>query len=522
MASNKITTSVKSGSDLVIGEEFILDIILTSDAPISSEASVDLTNLAGIEQHRNIPSIVLSDNNRKGIISVELHVDKDLVENDQIQFDIEPNSEATDFGKTTIFYYARTVDIASVQLAVGGDYLDMPTDINIPPSGRYFVKVSTVKTAITNQDSTTKLSGTPVNVLDTTDKNFDKVDFYHADKKTKIPIRKIGSKRGFIIYTDPQGKLNFYIYAKQESSVVLTLYSQIFGATGEISADKTLYIVDSNQKNSNSVASLPAPVIVEENNGVLHADSGSSKFSVIIPPYDNSSGSDTIFFFINGKMIDNPHRLLDPDRLGTPFINLPYSIFSENNKKVNFYYSVIKENADRLVSDSLGFTYTKDVPPADNVYEKCQVYSSFGTKERDLITESDIVNCKAISNYKNNTDHAGLFVKIIGTNDPNDKTKIPLDSEVTLSLHIKSKQKRLDKYFSPVKMPTTAGHDGNTNYVIIGIPQIYLAGNDSFNEHDHGQIDFYYSVNVDGTKMISQEWKGKIGTIPPWDNLDCE
>ncbi|PHM60201.1 hypothetical protein [Xenorhabdus ishibashii] len=357
MASNKITTSVESGSDLVIGGLFILDIILTSDSPISSDASVELIPYGGIGLHRNIPPIVLSDNNKKGTISVELRVDNNVVENHKMQLDIQPNSAATGFEKTSVFYYAQTVDITSVQLAVGADYLDMTTEINDPPGGRYFVKVGTVKTAITNKDNTTKLSGTPVNILDTPDRSFDKVDFYQDDKYTKIPIRKIGSKRGFIINTDSHGKLNFYIYAKQESSVVLTLYSQIFGATGEISADKTLYILDSDQKNVNSMDSLSAPIIAEVNNNVLHNDGSSFGFSVNIPPYDNADGGDTIFFFINGKMIDNPHLLLDPDHLGTPFITLPYSVFNENKEKVNFYYSVIKESADRLVSYSIEFTY---------------------------------------------------------------------------------------------------------------------------------------------------------------------
>ncbi|MBE8595083.1 hypothetical protein [Xenorhabdus sp. BG5] len=370
MISNKITTSVESGSDLVIGEEFILDIFLTSDTPILSDASVELIPYGGIGLRRHIPPILLSDNNKKGTISVELRVDNNIVENNEIILDIQPNSAAIGFEKTSVFYYAKTVDFSSVQLAVGADYLKMPTEVNDPPSGRYFVKVGTVKTAITNKDNTAKLSGTPVNILDTPDRNFDKVDFYQDDKKTKIPIRKIGSKRGFTINTDPLGKLNFYIYAKQESPVVLTLYSQIFGATGEISADKTLYILDSDQTDINSMDLISAPVIVEVNNGVLHNDGSSSTFSVSILPYDNASGSDTIFFFINGKMIDNPHRLLDPVHLGTPFITLPYSVFVENNEKVNFYYSVIKENADKLVSDHLEFTYTKYIPLVDGVYSE--------------------------------------------------------------------------------------------------------------------------------------------------------
>jgi hypothetical protein len=521
----EITTSVKCGADLVIGESFILDIILTSSSAISNKASIELKNCVGIELQGYIPSIVLYDDNKKGIISVELNVDNNVPENNLIQFDIVPNSEAVEFEKTSCFFYTKTLDISSVQLAVGGDYLDVPTGDNEPPDGRYFVKVGTVNNTIKNKDHSAILSGTPVNVLDRSGNKFDEVDFYHTDKKTKIPIRKIGTigtRRGFIINTDSQGELKFYIYAKKNTPAVLTLYSEIFGSTGAISADKTLYIFNSDQPSAGSIDSLKSPIIIEENNDILYNNGSYSTFTIIIPQYDNALWSDTIFFFINGKMVDKPHLLLNPSLLGTPFIKLPYSIFSEDNEEVNFSYNIIKESASRVISNPISFTYTKNIIPENDAYEKCKVYSSYGVKEINLITESNIVNCRTISNYKNNHNQAGLFVKITGTNDYNDKNKVPLGSEVTIKLHINSKNKIVDKSFGPKKMPLTVGSDSVTNHVIIGIPQMYLVGNDSFNNDDHGKIYFSYSVVINSEKITSKKWKGKIDTVPPDENLDCE
>ncbi|MBC8954327.1 hypothetical protein Xenpb_03087 [Xenorhabdus sp. PB62.4] len=57
---------------------------------------------------------------------------------------------------------------------------------------------------------------------------------------------------------------------------------------------------------------------------------------------------------------------------------------------------------------------------------------------------------------------------------------------------------------------------------LIGIPQTYLAGNDSFDNFHHGEIYFYYTVNIDSDNIVSQTWKGQIDTVPPSTYLDCE
>ncbi|CDG19505.1 hypothetical protein [Xenorhabdus doucetiae] len=513
-SNNKISTSVKSGSDVIIGQYLTLDITLTSDNVISPDANINITTISGIELQRNIPPITLYDGGKRGVVTVELYVDEGGLENSAVQFDIEPNAEAVGFDKVSMLYYAQTVDVSSMQFNVGHDYIKVPTAINIPPNGHYYTKISTT---LKNRDGKKSLSGTPVNIIDTRN-NFDKVDFYSSDKKEKLQVRRIGAKKGLIINTDSNGRLVFYVYAKQDSAVVLQLFSKISGVTPEIEAKKTLYIIDSEKTDPNY--SLDAPIIPEENQGVLRSEGGSTTFSVVIPEYANAQYGDSIFFFINGLMVDQPFPS-EPEKLGTPFIQLPYDIFLNPDTPVDFNYSVIKNNADRFVSDSIQVKYVKDETPLNDVFDKCQVYSSAGVDDNNLVTEDKIIDCNIISNYKNNKDDAGLFVKITGTSDSSDTAKVPLGSEVTLYLHIVANKKKLDLPIT-VTMPSDVGSDNKTNTKIIGIYQTHLAGNGILDANDPGQIYFSYSIKKEGQLINSKVWQGSIDTKPAWIWSDCD
>ncbi|AOM41935.1 hypothetical protein [Xenorhabdus hominickii] len=509
--SNKITPYITSGSDVVIGQYFFLDIIFTSDNVISSEVSIDIdsTRSVGIYLEGDIPPIVISDGGKKGVITVELSVDENISENDTISFYITPDSNAIGFSEIYVQYNARTIDKSSTKLTLGDDYLAVPHHVNYPPKGIFSFAYTTIK----NQDGSHGLSGTPINIMDIGG-DLDKVDFYAADKQTKLEVRKFGSKRGLIVKTDSDGKLVLYIYAKEDTSAVVNLYSEILGVTGASSANKTLYIIDNTR--TNPATTLDVPVIKDEDQGILRSDGSSPTFSVKIPPYDNAEGDDSIFCFIDGKPIDKPTRLLEPEEfLGTYFISLPYSSFPEENKLYQFDYSVIKKSGARLVSEPIDVTYIRGRSP-DNLYEKCKVYSSYGADdEKNLIPESEGISCELIANYKNNKGVAGLFVKIMGTDGTGDDTKVPLGSNIYVHVRIRSATRTLDRCF-PTTMPT----DGS-NCAVVGIPQQLLAGNNAFDFAHLGKIYFYYTTNKDDKNPDSQTWQGKINTVPPGPWLDC-
>ncbi|MDX7992125.1 hypothetical protein [Xenorhabdus littoralis] len=514
--ANNISTSVTNKSEVVINQTFMLDIILTSDDKISNDASVNITRTINVDLQDSVPNIILYDNGKKGVITVQLYIYDDILDNDIVSFYIEPDSNAVGFTDTKIEYHARTLDKYSMKLTVGADFLRVPTHSNIPPSGRNF---SAISAKIMGEDKKSGLSGTPVNIYDVDDV-FDRVNFYASDKLTKLEVRDMGTYNGMTINTDSNGNLRFYVFATQNNSAVFNLYSEIVGVTGIDSSDKTLYIIDNNPVDE--MHTLKAPIIIEENNGTLHSTTDSPTFSVNIPMYTDAVSGDTIFFFVNKLMIDDPIHIVDPStQLNN--ITLPYkTAFLEGSNDYSLSYIVIKESADKYVSMPKDVTYIK-YTPLDNDYEKCKVYSSFGVNENDLISESEIVNCQIISNYKNNTNQEGLFVTITGTSDSNDMTKVPLGSEVSLWLHIRSIQKRFDRLVKTVKMPDTAANGGTTNSVTIGVLQTYLAGNDSFTEQNHGKIHFYYKVSKDGVAIgNSKTWEGQIDTVPPWESLNCE
>ncbi|AYA41765.1 hypothetical protein HZS38_15625 [Xenorhabdus nematophila] len=145
---------------------------------------------------------------------------------------------------------------------------------------------------------------------------------------------------------------------------------------------------------------------------------------------------------------------------------MPYYIFPVG-EVANFYYKVVQpSSANSLISDPLELTYTGESYPAPTYYDKCVVYSSFGVDDSNIIDDFDntdcvdiemnnIVTCRNMSNYSNNQDDAGLFVKITGTNDPNDKTKPSLGAKIRLHLQISARYRNVDKYLytSSFKLP---------------------------------------------------------------------
>ncbi|WP_237385800.1 hypothetical protein [Xenorhabdus sp. Sc-CR9] len=514
--SKKINTSVENKSDVIIGQTFFLDIILTSDEPISSDASITIKKTNNVDLQDSIPPIKLYDNGTKGIITIQLYIYDDVIDKNLVQFYIEPDSNAVGFPEQRVEYIARTLDKSSLRLKTGADFLRVPTHKNVPSDGvdgRYFTKVHAKVLA---GDGTTGLSGTPIDIVDI-DKVYDRVSFYKSksDEKSKIEIRDMVNFNGFTINTDNNGYLEFYVFAKQEDAVVFNLYSYIAGVSGTISSDKTLYIIDSSPVDQSHT--LMPPEIKDEINGKLHPTTDSPTFSVKVPMYDDASSDDTIFFFVDGLMVGDAIPLTNlPDQLND--FPIPYKkAFLDSNKDYSFFYIIIKRSADKFVSIPQDVTYVKYQHPMDNIYEKCEIYSSYGVDPKYLITENDIVNCNAISNYKQNKDHAGLFVKIPGSSGSNDTTKVPSGSEVSLTLHIRAKQKSLDQPLGTIKMPNSG------NNIIIDVSQTYLAGTDSYDEDHHGQINFSYTVSKDGVALGNgTTWKGKIDTQPAAPGLQCE
>ncbi|WP_340616846.1 hypothetical protein [Xenorhabdus entomophaga] len=149
------------------------------------------------------------------------------------------------------------------------------------------------------------------------------------------------------------------------------------------------------------------------------------------------------------------------------------------------------------------------------------VYPSFGhSNENYIIKQSnpydctlpnvanEIINCRVVSNYSNNTYYEALFVEITGTDDPNDKTKPLIGSDVTLSLKIDSSNKKLEQVFYR-KIPT----DGTS--LIIGIPITSVSGFNSFANVCPGRIIFSYEAIHENRNFTSHPWLGKIDTMPP-------
>ncbi|MDE9448291.1 hypothetical protein KKJ04_23035, partial [Xenorhabdus bovienii] len=103
---------------------------MTSDEPISSDASITIKKTNNVDLQDSIPPIKLYDNGTKGIITIQLYIYDDVIDKNLVQFYIEPDSNAVGFPEQRVEYIARTLDKSSLRLKTGADFLRVPTHKN--------------------------------------------------------------------------------------------------------------------------------------------------------------------------------------------------------------------------------------------------------------------------------------------------------------------------------------------------------------------------------------------------------
>ncbi len=207
-------------------------------------------------------------------------------------------------------------------------------------------------------------------------------------------------------------------------------------------------------------------------------------------------------------------RILDADKPSSCLRELSYFIFKQNElSKLN--YILIQSDGHVLVKSSpTDVTYrgrpNKPWKDVDRIYEPCKVYSSFDK----LIKQGEGINNNKISNHIHNSNDAGLFVRITGTNDNSDATKIKLGSKIILTLYINSNTQTINHVFNgnmPYQ-PDSVG--GKTATLKFDIPYNLLNNNLAFPYHD-GEIFFDYQIGDDNERDMTYGgiWSGHIVTF---------
>ncbi|MDC9597581.1 hypothetical protein [Xenorhabdus anantnagensis] len=520
--NNDIVPSIISGSSVIIGQRLVLDVTLKSDDPIPPGTDIYLTKRKYIKLLEKSSHY---DNPR--MFTLILEVDSDISNNAYVQFTLAVSSSIT-FPSRNFIYSARTLNTDTLKVYYDQNYLEVPTQPNNPPNGNGG-KSRTRAMAIIKDKQDAPISHLFAFISAAAPENLEKVKIYEFDNLTRVTIKKNPFGEGILLSTDNQGRLIFYIYAKEMQPVDIDLYTQVFDVVDEIPAESTLNIIDNSPKNPDDYLSAPK-IAGFENGGELttHAE---SSFLVDIQPYPGAQNGDVMIFCINNKktLFDS---IVGEVELGKYSISLPYHMFDDTvGTSCQFSYLVVPVNGTTLYSKPLTLTYTGESWPKPVYYDKCVVYSSFGySDQNNIIQEADpddcnnitphnIINCHAISNYKNNSGSEALFVAIKVTNDITDKTKPQLGSEVTLKLHIKSNPRTITKSFpKKQQIPTQPdpGGDGKTATLIIGISKDDVAGCHQFTNCDAGLIQFSYQTENGHSKV----WTGGIDTAPNGAN-DC-
>ncbi|CDG19515.1 hypothetical protein [Xenorhabdus doucetiae] len=510
--SNQIEVSIPSGSSVIIGQRLVLHVTLKSNDKISPDTTVYLDNTHNV----TLLDTTHSDESPELFI-LYLEMSSNMTDGDYVRFGFSISGNIN-FPPQSVEYTARTLNNDSLRLYYDKSYLDVPSQPNLPPDGNNGESRTRVMARIKDQHSN-PIPRLFVFISASSPNDIEKIDLYGNDNSTKIDIEKYQYREGVLLSSNQSGNLIFYVYAKEMQPVTLELYTQVFGITSEVIADSPLHIV--NNKPVSSGNYLPAPAIDGFENGGELTTHNQTNFLVNVPLYPDAQVGDIIKFCIDGKTTIYDHILVGLNELGNySSISLPYNMF-QIGVASEFSYLVFLSSGETLYSNSLKLTYTGESWPKPTYYDKCVVYSSFGTNSpNNIIQEADpdncenidpnnIVNCPAISQHKNNANDAALFVQITGTNDVTDKTKPPLGSQVKLTLLIKSNPRHVNQVLSK-KMPDKPdpNGDGQTAILTIEIPKHYVSGCHEYQNCHAGLIQFSYQA----AGSSSSTWTGRIVT----------
>ncbi len=395
------------------------------------------------------------------------------------------------------------IDINSLQLDIDNPFIQL-TD----PTKNQFIKVTT-----TVRD----INGKPLNniklfVSDDSGLNLQQVEIYDKNQQSIIEITQEDGHEGFYITSENNGEIVFFIHPIHSESLIIKLLTKVENSTGFIPAKYTIYIVNTSLDNISH--GLPEPEIVNSWGEDIKSN-GESKFTVLVEKYPKAQIGDSILFFVNNEYTKQSIEIRETNNINNYSSNIPYAIFAKDEES-SFYYVVIGSNSYIESSGILTLTYkgrpNKPWTDVQRIYEPCVVYDSVDVSPDNILQQMDYINTDEISNYRNNPDNAGLFIQVTGSNNPNDKEKVPLGSKVYLNLYINSSSRTVTHTFNN-KVPNIPDNNGNTASCIFNIPHHFLINCLAY-QTGGGDIYFDYQVGSDEDNDVtySKIWHGYINT----------
>ncbi|MDE9483457.1 hypothetical protein [Xenorhabdus bovienii] len=533
--------SVPDGADVAISQEFYVDITLLSDFSLSNFPDITIVNPVGLKKIDIITPTYLSEDYKSAHIKIYLTVEDDKVIKHGVK-NVSYDIQVPGHNLKTVSYNAKIIEPYTIQLEPNKQVCVAPKVSKQPDNNsnnyvRYNAKLFDHYGQV--------MKNTPIQVYSMVQNDLVKrvmvtTDPQNGNDSPEVIKPTIDSQVFFTVYSDKKGKVSFRVYPMANNYVTLRLLSNIFGVKGYYEADN-VYILT--PPPGEDALFLEPPNIIQANGGILRGGKGKHLIDVQIDTNIELSSTDSILFFTkDNNGLPEPEGLVLPvksissEDANNNIFSFPYNIFPENERSelyyiIASYFGVSKYSGTMMIEYIGGSSNT----PSDNVtrtYNKIIAYSSFADYEHDpllknseknLLWENVYINLGTIANYAHN-NQVDLYLKVIGTNDPNDETKkYPyVGNDIYLNIYVNSKSKNFMHTYRH-KLSDTPDEQGTalcTTVIKICHPE--LTGIAPYTDGKRPWIYFeYYTIDKGANeKTYNHYWKSMIDTTLPGDKDD--
>ncbi|CDG17470.1 hypothetical protein [Xenorhabdus doucetiae] len=524
-----LNLSIEKHADVIIGQQFYLDIELIPKGKISQSFNIGIKDPQGFESIEIIKPINIQQDSKSYnmVVSCKVKGSDSITSGDEIHFTL------TGIEKV-IKYYAKDLVKSSIQLKKNKSICATPDNNNIDDNKDHYISYSTTLFDTTGQ----LLKNTPVHIFSEAEEDIVRNIIITSEpsgigqKCQIIKPKNYQGKSEIIINSDNDGNVKFRVYPVMDTPVVMDLISKIEGIAEYRSG--TIYMVSILPLSDED---LPEQPYVPELSGGLLDGGGDKFFDAQVDSYPNASLTDRILFF-NKKKDDGS---FDPEGLIFPVQKI--SDVSHNSSAYNYtfvmkrevfpsetdsmlYYVIAPDFGNSIYSGAQEVKYVGEGmgAPDDSVkriYNMPRIFSSYADIKKDPklehsdddekpnnedITQNDVSN-SSVSGYQ-------LYVKIMCTNDENDHSYPIWGKEIYLRMYVRSVNQNLNKIFKVVAPHVPDKPGENLSTIIIEIDSPELNDVKGYTDGGIGVIYFeYYIIDpVNNEKTYSHYWKNEIMT----------
>ncbi|MCC8380812.1 hypothetical protein [Xenorhabdus sp. PB30.3] len=360
-----ITVSIPDGADVIVGQHIYLVVTVKSPQVKSIKSiTIDVPN-NNIVVKKEEDWKLIDDTSGKAMFM--LKIDDKLSSNTSISYTVhaytDKNVDVVGIAPLIVNYTTKKVNewgnsislspnMILIQLQQKSNPIDDPNSKYILYSGKLSDENNIPLKNTQLMISSVSIGRALLSVNITTDP----VDGKNPDLIETQPLNEFYDF--FMVNSDENGNVNFRIYPKEHSSVILELNTQILGIGYAIPL-QTTYII---------AGDIPSPklsaprVIGMLSGGVFKKEKEDKKFRVYIPNYLNSRPNNIIIFLVkdeNNNSITLESTIIGKVNSAGYNFQLSYEKIPFN-KKLGLYYIALDIAANYVYSNSLNVIFEDD------------------------------------------------------------------------------------------------------------------------------------------------------------------